>query len=154
MRKERSKPMDDPAKKRQQYVRKKVTAGTLALLFGCLAVGGGLFAAWFAYVLVTWEEHPEHTGYGLHPDLLVSGFPLWAVPTAVALFGWWHSYASVKEVRLLPYVPPVAEQIDALPVDQVLVRGSEQPAASPAELVRASLPTEQTAPEELLRPIV
>ena len=38
----------------------------------------------------------------------------------------------------LAYVPPVAEQIAALPAEEILLRGSDQPAATPDELLRAA----------------
>ena len=38
----------------------------------------------------------------------------------------------------IPYVPPVAEQTAALPAEDILLRGSDRPAANPAELLRAA----------------
>ena len=52
----------------------------------------------------------------------------------------------------IPYVPPVAEQIAALPVADVRVRGSDQPAATPEELLRAAQAGTAEPAEELLRP--
>lgn len=49
------------------------------------------------------------------------------------------------------YVPPVREQIAVLPADEVLLRGSDHPAAAPEELLRAAQQVTETASEELLR---
>lgn len=55
-----------------------------------------------------------------------------------------------RMVRALAYVPPVAEQVSALPAKKILVRGSGALAALPNELLRANQPGPR-APEDLLR---
>ena len=51
------------------------------------------------------------------------------------------TYAVRSLVRRSPYVPPVAEQlaaIAALPAEEILVRGSEQPIAVPRAASRGA----------------
>jgi hypothetical protein len=56
-----------------------------------------------------------------------------------------------EEVALL-FVPPVREQIEALPLETLLLRGSYQPAITSNDLLRAAHNGPKTASEELLRP--
>jgi len=51
----------------------------------------------------------------------------------------------------LSYVPPVAEQIAALSADEILLRGSDEPAIGPEELLRAARAGTAEQAEELLR---
>jgi hypothetical protein len=51
----------------------------------------------------------------------------------------------------IAFVPPVHEQIAVLPAEVILLRGSEQPAPTPEELLRAARVGSETAKEELLR---
>ncbi len=52
---------------------------------------------------------------------------------------------------LLVHVPPVAEQIAALPAEEILVRGSDSPATLSGELLRAAQSGAETGDGELLR---
>ncbi len=61
----------------------------------------------------------------------------------------WNS--SAERVQTLEYVPPIREQIAALPAEEVLVRGSDQPATRNAELLRSTYYGAAAAEEELLR---
>ena len=55
-------------------------------------------------------------------------------------------------MREMEPVPPVAEQLAALRADEVLLRGSFQPAPEPSELLRAARESNQMDAElELLR---
>lgn len=72
------------------------------------------------------------------------------LPGTLALTGVFLTFAGVKESIALPYVPPVREDIGSLPAEEILVRGSEQPAAAPEEMLRAA-ESGAIAPEELLR---
>ena len=60
-------------------------------------------------------------------------------------------FKSVTKLEAIPYVPPVAEQLAALPANEILVRGSDEPAAAASELVRPASDRE-TVSDELLRP--
>lgn len=77
--------------------------------------------------------------------IVVAGF--------VALFGILSS-DQIREKLDDTYVPPVEEQLANLPLEDVLLRGSDQPVATPAELLRAARPGMKTEVEELLRPAV
>jgi hypothetical protein len=74
-----------------------------------------------------------------------------AVIVAITVVCVRQCYSALKDASAVLYVPPVAEQLAALPAEEILVRGSDQPAASPDELVRASASTEETPTSELLR---
>ena len=56
-----------------------------------------------------------------------------------------------KRAKTMPYVPPVADQIAALPAEDILVRGSGQPAAASGELLRAAQVGGTSDATELLR---
>jgi hypothetical protein len=62
------------------------------------------------------------------------------------------SFRFRKEMRKTAYVPPVAEQLAALPADKVFLRGSDQPTATPDELLRAAQARTEVDEESLLRP--
>lgn len=66
---------------------------------------------------------------------------------AVSLYGWQKSAAQAQPQ---PYVPPV--EAGNIPVDQVLVRGAEAPAATSDALLRPTASESPTRAEELLRP--
>ena len=74
---------------------------------------------------------------------------------AVGLLAAWVGIAilgSVKQdAEAIPYVPPVHEQIAALPAEDILLRGSDHLEALPGELLRAAQAGTETASEELLR---
>ena len=58
---------------------------------------------------------------------------------------------SLEKWRSLPYVPPVREQIAALPSVEILLRASDEPIAASNELLRAANEGSTIASEELLR---
>jgi hypothetical protein len=132
-------PAADPAKKRREYLSKKITATAL------LGVTAIVCAYACVYVLI-----------GIIPAILHIGIiPLvfWlviAIAAAVAAGSALLFRSTGRTIRSLPYVPRVDQQIAALPGKEVLLRGSDQPAAAPKELVRPSYKTETPA-EELLR---
>jgi hypothetical protein len=70
---------------------------------------------------------------------------------AIAFYVGRTAVSSLKEARSLPYVPPVAEQISALPAEKILVRCSNEPTATPEELLRAAQARAEQPAEELLR---
>lgn len=51
----------------------------------------------------------------------------------------------------ISYVPPIHEQLPALPAKEVLLGGSDSPPAAPEELLRPAA-CQETPAEELLRP--
>jgi len=54
--------------------------------------------------------------------------------------------------RSISYVPPAREQIAALPANEILVRGCDQPSARPEELLRAARNGMDGRADELMRP--
>ena len=65
--------------------------------------------------------------------------------------GMYLCAVSVDDSKAILYVPPVAIQLAALPAEAILVRGCDQPAAEPSELLRAAREGEATVAEELVR---
>ena len=58
---------------------------------------------------------------------------------------------SDKQAASVPYIPPVAEQLAALPAEVILVRESAKPTADPAELLTPAYAGVTDPAEELLR---
>jgi hypothetical protein len=57
----------------------------------------------------------------------------------------------MDEAKDLPYVPPVAEQLAALPANEILLRRSERPIVQRDEFLRAAQAGSTTVTKELLR---
>jgi len=82
----------------------------------------------------------------------------WLVVSAIAFIVSGCAFLfrrSLTTVQSLPYVPPAAEQLErlaALPAEDILVRGSDRPAAAPDELLRAAHAGTPEPHEQLLRP--
>jgi hypothetical protein len=129
--------LKDAAKNRRKYLVRQHIETALAVigaLFICLAFFGVLLA-----------------GRGFLADTVPAIF-VFLVAVAIGRFGWWFCHIRCKVANSLPYVPPVAEQLAALPVEEVLLRGSVQPAAEHEELLRAAHEGAQMDAAELLRP--
>ena len=140
--------IEGAAKKRRDYVLYKAGAGAaicvglfLFLVFGLLTLAVGWTA--LALLLAPISEFQAFLGC-----LGVTGVT--GAVTCLCL----HTVLKThnKSAGAL-YIPPVAEQLAALPARQILVRGSDRPAAAPWELVRAANYVKPAKPEELLRPI-
>ena len=69
----------------------------------------------------------------------------------VAAGGWVIGLDNTRKAKSIPYVPSVADPLAALPADEILLRGSNQPSVRPDELLRPAQVGTETAPEELLR---
>jgi hypothetical protein len=126
----------DAAKKRWKYLVRQHIETALAVtgaLFICLAFFG---------VLLAWR--------GILADAVTAIF-VFLIAVAIGKFGWWFCHTRCKVANSLRYVPPVAEQLAALPADEVLLRSSEQPAAAADELLRAAQEGSVTEAVELLR---
>lgn len=140
--------MEDAVKKRQDYLRKRAVANTLQLVGAVTTIGCGLIWLLSLVGIIAGVS----ASLSLLPALLGAG--LLALPSlgAATLLasGFWHS--SAEAAKSIPYVPPVHEQLAALPADEVLLRGSRQPAAAPDELLRAADPVPVVSHRELLRP--
>ena len=142
--------MNDPPKRRRQYLV-STTTNNAAAMTGFLAAGilGFLSVALLVCSLISLTL--LFFG-GL--VIVVSLVGALAFGT-VSLITAWLAKMCVTVAKGVPcpaYVPPVREQIHSLPADEILLRGSDQPAAVPGELLRAAHEgTDATAAEELLR---
>ena len=59
-------------------------------------------------------------------------------PAAVFGFSVWQLRRIKLKINKMEYVSPVREQLLQLPADEILVRGADQPAVAPQELLRAA----------------
>ena len=128
----------DAAKKRRGYLAKKASIFTFSLASGAVAAVCVLLACILFFLA------PAST-------VALKAF-LAAIFSGLAFIAARQCSASLQESRSLPYVPPAAEQIAALPAGEVLVRGAAEPVAEPGELLRADCESEITPADELLRP--
>ena len=142
--------LEDRARRRRQYLLEKTTASTLAVVGCCIAFVFALVAVFFAVPFLFLLFLSINMG-GV--DLMFAAvyvFGLLALAGIAVLGGRLYS-SSEQKARFMPYVPPVDEQIAALPAESILLRGSAVPTASPEELLRAARPGTVGASEELLR---
>lgn len=136
MRETHNEPSEGAVKKRWEYVRKKATVIIPALVAGALAI------ALLGFVLKLALQRGTMTDFQFGVFMLAI---LLMVPCAVVII------LSEKEALSIPYVPPVAEQVAALPAEEILVRGADPPVAMPEELLRAAQIGPTEPPDELLR---
>jgi hypothetical protein len=136
--------MEGPAQKRQEYLRKILALRANMLFWGMSAITFCLFV--FLFVMAYWFLNDEQA----RPDvrILCAGMAVLAAIAFVSFRSWRRSK---HEAETIAYVPPVREQIAALPAEEILVRGSDQPAATPDELLRPARERAETGAEELLR---
>jgi hypothetical protein len=139
-------PRDDGAKKRQEYVVQKAACNMAGISLAIYALAVGAFA------LILIRAAIQSIGVSVSNTIFFT-----ILSVAVLAFGLntgRQSVSSFKESQALTYVPSVSEQLQiaALSADEVLLRGSEQPVATPEELLRAAQQGTETASEELLRP--
>ena len=155
-----TKPRVDAAKKRRRYLQETYIS-RVALASGCAL---GLLCATLLFVLAStyYSTDPGtirmvnstpwlYWSWGAFIDLASGPAPVVSSLCIVGLSSIFLSYSSARRLKTIPYVPPVAEQIAALPAGQLLLRGSDQPAAASGELVRASSYTKENRASELLR---
>jgi hypothetical protein len=135
-------PIEDLAQKRRDYLTRKAAASLAASVAGGLSVLFGLIAV-APLLLIPCYQNP---GDFMTAFIFIGSFGFAAVGA-----GLWCK-ASLRTLRQLPYVPPVSEQVANLPSDRVLVRGSDEPADKPGDLLRAAGAIASESPDELLRP--
>lgn len=126
-------------KKRREYLLRKAGASALLIVAGAIL----------------------YFGMGLNLHLYILHTAEWAAPItcwiAVAalagliLSSLWLGRVALITIKELPYVPPLRAQVVDLHAPEILVRGSDQPAATPEELLRAAQAGTGEAAEELLR---
>lgn len=143
---------EDLAKKRRKYLAKTTAVKTtlavgvvITILFGYLFALVLLGSAMACVQALTMGSATQYW-WILLVALALSGAPM--------SFGMWLWRSSSKQMRSLAHVPPVAEQIATLPDEEILVRGSDEPAATADELLRAAQAGTVQPAKELLRPKV
>lgn len=141
---------------RRDYLRKKKMAWDsagivvnftfLALL---IAVALSITLCWFLIFLArrpanNWNDSALHI---LAVITLTSALVVCAVAGLVGLAACSSYFRWASDI---PYVPSVEEQIETLPANEILLRGSQSLPSSPEELLRPA-GGQETAKEELLR---
>jgi hypothetical protein len=134
--------LKEAEKKRHEYLRKTVQNG-LGMM-----VGGGVVMCGFGMALFMILA-TGNIGFSVARTVCFSAFALAGI--GFSIYGGRMVALSVRVAQAIPYVPPVAKQIATLSADEVLVRGSDQPAITPEELLIAADARMETASEELLR---
>ena len=137
---------EDLARKRREYVRKRwllffqtAFSVVLVLLSGTLMLLA-TYGLWFSgKQAIYWLRFAK------------VDFVFLICAAALSLVGVLAWRGSNKETASLPYVPPLSEELAALPADEILLRGSDEPAATPGELLRAAQAGAADSAEELLR---
>ena len=126
----------DAAGNRREYVWKMtkaiavgVVGSAIVITFVILAIG-----------IATGSQHISDVNALRMVGFIVAG-----------LIGGWLCVVSENRRLAIPHVPPVREQIAALSADQILVRSSDEPSATPEELLRAAHTGLVEQAEELLR---
>ena len=154
-----SEPIKERLQKRREYLRKIIAAGMGATAFLLLSLGAGAVVFnnftgphWYHCLgmsfgpFIEWAFSSGKYWLGILPILAVCG------ATAVSAIAAVHCRKQYRTAVSVPFVPPIRKQdLVALTVDQVLLRGSFAPAAAPTELLRAAFSSE-TGADELLRP--
>lgn len=113
-----------------------VYTSALFTLFGFLATVACLCADGLQYTGLLF----------LAPFTLLLGFGTWSMYKAAL-------WAEESSDKMEPILPPTRQNIEQLPASEMLLRGSEEPTLGQEKvLLRASIATEETHPEELLRP--
>ena len=139
-------PVRDVAKKRREYLRTAAVKIALALALGFVAI---FPMSWAKPILISAYHNRSMINGHCSDWVMVFEVGIYLVVASVGCI-----IASGNLVRTtvkMPYVPPVAEQLAAVHAEEILVRGSEQPAATSEELLRAAM-AGANVPEELLRP--
>jgi len=134
---------EDVRKKRREYLGKKAGAEVLGAVTAVFALALGALALVLMFAVLM---NIGNSGASLFFFAFLTVFI-----GAVAVYTGRISSSSFEEARTLEYVPSAAEQLAALPAEDILVRGSDRPDAPAEELVRAASPAGVNAANELLR---
>ena len=127
---------EDLVTKRREYVQRQDRINSYTL------IGGSCSCLWAGITLVATG------GCLMHGDYLGA---LWygMAGGALALLFATLCRIGIKDAQTLPNLPP--DQIEALAGPGILLRGSDEPAATPGELLRAAQAAAADSAEELLR---
>jgi hypothetical protein len=142
----------DAATRRRDYLCRKTAANALAGVVGCATLCFMVFAALLGVPLaLMFIMFGASHGFQALPQFLFVGALILAAICGLSVLGSRLYNRLDQTARFIPYVPPVQDQIAALPADEILLRGSNQPAASKDELLRADQRIQQSTADELLR---
>lgn len=135
--------MEDIGEKRREYLRRIV-----AINFQRLSAAACVVASILIGLSALWIFGPATKNYDRFGVLFYS-----VLTTAGAglSFGVSLHNSANCQARRFPHVAPVADQIAALPVEEILLHASDPPSALPGELVRATAFVQETSASELLR---
>ena len=131
-------PVTDAAKRRREYLLRRARAQVCLNIFTSLSAllwVPALFGFLVTLILLVRATVPGYSGSSLSAAI-------WFVFTVLC---GGAAYLCIRvadsarhKARTLEYVPPVVEQIAALPARNVLLRGSEAPAVAAGELLTAA----------------
>ena len=148
--------MKDKAQKRREYLLAQAGTGTV----GCVGVGltvifGLLTAISLVSVIGTaaWCFQPGPDGAFPAIAAFVVCLLMLVFFASITFFCIWMVSVAADDSRSRAYVPPVREQIAALPAEEVLLRGADQPVAATEDLVRPVQAVMETDADELLRSV-
>jgi len=138
---------DDARKKRWAYLGKVGSAEFLAFAMGCVTV--------VCFVLAVLTLFGLFFGLAMSGGALnnetYAGIVFFMLTSVGAFLATRMRRASIEKADAVPYIPPVREQIAELRAEEILVRASADPAATPAELLRATNSGTTASAEGLLR---
>lgn len=138
--------MRDAEDKRRGYLDTKRLLNTLAMILAYVTLGVAPAILICAAADLYWMAS-EGRGGSIADRPTILFFTALAVGSVSARL--WRHFA--RESEQLAYVPPVEEQIAALPVEEVLVRGADGPEATSSELLRPARSDPNPEGAELLR---
>ena len=149
-------PSTNAEQKRREYLQAKASAALLITVGSTIAGGSFVLLIMMSLVPAYQQYFTSSVDWSVLPVLNISlnswpCFLIFVVTVLVFFGGLGMRRNALKEARRLVYVPPVAEQVAALPAEEILVRGSERPDAAPPELLRAAHSGNIEDANELLR---
>jgi hypothetical protein len=130
-------------RQRRDYLRKKGTANSVAVVAGLMMFAGILLLLPLALLFACGMVVGNIASELMCGALIVASGGLSVAGYRVCNWQWFDDVAN------LPFVPPVAP--DALPVDEVLLRAADQSGVCRAVLLRAANVNEGADSGELLR---
>jgi len=141
-------PVKDLVKRRREYLGVQAGLGTQGCAGLIICVGFGLLAFAGIPLSLTVILSSQSDGTSLEVFTIF----LTAIAGFISVIGYRTVKSAGDKSRKIPYVPPVRAQIAALPAEEVLIRASDKPPATPEELLRAAQAGREQRAEELLRP--
>jgi hypothetical protein len=150
------KPVQDRKKLRRDYLGKKFGAYVSVTICSLLFVPAILVAVLcgvgaLGCTILTLSALFNHPSREFIPVLLGQTLVLLTIGGTAGGFAYLcgHAVGEAAKASNLPYVPPV--NANTLPADEILVRGSVEPPATPGEILLRPTQAQETPQEELLR---